>query len=159
VRFCSQKVRICIDRVSFPSLIVPCTLLLPGCAFLHQQVSFPSLIIPCAFLLTGSAFLHRQSLIPVADHPLRVSAHRWCISASTASHSHRWSSPVRFCSQMVRSCIDRASFPSLIVPCAFLLTGRVFLHRHGLIPVANRPLRVSAHRKCVPVSTKSHSCR
>jgi len=163
-------VRICIDRVSFPSLIILCAFLLTGSAYLHRRifipiadrplhisshirlcpqrvricidrVSFPSLIILCAFLLTGSAYLRQQILIPVADCPLRVSAH------------------THFYLQRVRLCINRVSFPSLIILCAFLLTARACLYRPSLIPVAHQPLRVSAHRKCVLVFTESHSHR
>src|SRR5258708_23911883 len=65
--------------------------------YVSASPSFPALIIPRAFPLTARVFLHQKSLIPVVDRPLRVSAHRLCVSASTESHSRRSSSPMRFC--------------------------------------------------------------
>ena len=161
--------RFCIDRVSFPSLIVTCTFLLTDSVYLHQ----PSLIpVTDRVFCSQKVCLYRRSLIPIADRPLHVSAHRSYVSASTAfalteSHYCRWSSPARFYSQTVRLCIDRISFPSLIVSRTFLLAGgaflhRPYLHRQSLITVAD-PLRVSARRECVSVSTvfastESHYC-
>ena len=42
----------------------------------------------------------------------------------------------------MRFYIDRVSFPSLIILCAFLLTEGAHLHRQSFIPVTDRPLRV-----------------
>ena len=195
VRCCSQNVCTCVDMI--PWLIVPYVLLFSGSAFLHQQSVIPiadhhrwsslcisahrkcvsasiechsdrwtpSLIIPCGFVLTASAFLHQQSVIPIADH-------------------HLWSSLLHLCSQAVRFCINRVSFSSLIIPCAFVLTGSAFLHHQSVIPIADHhliiphafvlttcaflyqqsvipatdhPLCIYAHRKCVSTFTESYS--
>jgi hypothetical protein len=59
----------------------------------------------------------------------------------------------------VRICTDIVSFPSLTILCTFLLTACEYLHLQSSIPVADRLLRVSAHRECVSVPTVSHSRR
>ena len=82
---------------------------------------------------------------------MHVSAHReWVLHQY---YSYHWSSSVHSCSQGVRFCIKRVLFLSLIVPCAFLLTARAFLHRWSIIPVTDCPPHISAHRKWVPAST------
>ena len=80
-------------------------------------------------------------------------AHRWCVSASTESHSCHWSSPVCFCLQEVGFCINRVSILLLIICCAFLLIGGVFLHQQSLLLVIDCPLHIPAHRLYVFVST------
>ena len=63
----------------------------------------------------------------IADGPLHISAHRKWVPVSI-------------------------SFLSLIVPCAFPLTGCAFLHRQSITPATDCPLHVSAHSKWVPAS-------
>ena len=66
--------------------------------FCINRVSFLLLIIPCSLVLTESVSLYQQSLNPVANYPLCILAHSWCVSASKESHSCHWSSPVCSCS-------------------------------------------------------------
>ena len=55
---------------------------------------------------------------------------------------------MHLCSQHVRFCINRVSFPPLIIPCAFMLTGSVYLHSQSHTTIADYPLHI-AHRFCV----------
>ena len=129
-QLCSQAVRFSIDSVSFPLLNIPYTFVLIACVFLHWQ-----------------------SLITITDQPLHICAHSLCVPAFTESHSLCWSSSAHLCSQTVRFCIDRVSFPSLISPCTFVLTGSALLDWQSLIHVTDHPLHICAHRQCVSALT------
>ena len=103
----------CIDRVSFPFLIIhplhicahrlcvsafteshslcwssPAHLCSQEVCFCINLVSFPPLIIPCASMFTGSVYLHSQSHTTVADYPLRILAHSLCVLLIMLHYPH-----------------------------------------------------------------------
>ena len=80
---------------------------------------FTRRVIPSIF----STINQYTYVIWVVDCPLHISTHSSCVSASTESHSHFWSSPAYTFSQLVRICSH---------------------YHHRLCPLC-----VSAHRKCI----------